>query len=161
MPDILLDLPIKALPGRVFETVSTPDGLDRWWTLRSTGEAEVGREYRLYLGPEHDWRARVTRCVVASEFELELIRADDAGTGTRIGFELEPRDASTWVRFRHRGAAHGPRRPALDEQRLDGVFGLAEVEGIGQRHRQSPCQDSGFRGARRGASPAREARPGG
>jgi uncharacterized protein YndB with AHSA1/START domain len=103
MPDILHDLPIAALPGRVFEAVSTPAGLDQWWTKRSSGEALEGREFRLYFGPEHDWRARVTRCVTGSEFELELVRAEDEWTGTRVGFQLEPRDASTWVRFYHRG----------------------------------------------------------
>ncbi len=103
MPDILHDLPIKALPGRVFEAISTPAGLDRWWTKRSAGEALEGRDFKLWFGPEHDWRARVTRCVTGSEFELELVRADDDWTGSRVGFELEPRDASTWVRFHHSG----------------------------------------------------------
>ncbi len=103
MPDILHDLPIKALPGRVFEAISTPAGLDRWWTKRSAGEALEGRRYKLWFGPEHDWRALVTRSVGDSEFELELVRADDDWTGTRVGFELEARDASTWVRFHHTG----------------------------------------------------------
>ena len=103
MPDILLDLPIKALRSRVFTAVSTPAGLDRWWTKRSAGEALEGREFMLYFGPEYDWRARVTRCVVDAEFELELVRADEEWVGTRVGFELESRDASTWVRFHHRG----------------------------------------------------------
>jgi uncharacterized protein YndB with AHSA1/START domain len=103
MPDILHDLPIRALPGRVFEAVSTPAGLDRWWTKRSSGEAIEGREFRLYFGPAHDWRARVTRCIAGSELELELVRADPEWTGTRVGFALEPQDARTWLRFRHTG----------------------------------------------------------
>jgi uncharacterized protein YndB with AHSA1/START domain len=103
MADILLDFPIRALPARVFEAVSTPAGLDRWWTKRSAGEALTGRKYKLWFGPDHDWRAEVTRCVPVSEFELQLVRADDDWVGTRVGFQLEARDASTWVRFRHTG----------------------------------------------------------
>jgi uncharacterized protein YndB with AHSA1/START domain len=103
MPDILHDLPIKALPGRVFEAVSTPAGLDRWWTKRSSGEALEGSRFRLHFGSEYDWRARVTRCVAGSVFELEFERADVDWRGTQVGFELEPRDASTWLRFHHRG----------------------------------------------------------
>lgn len=34
MPDIVLDFPIRAARERVFQAVSNPDGLDRWWTER-------------------------------------------------------------------------------------------------------------------------------
>jgi hypothetical protein len=37
MPDILHDLPIKAARERVFQAVSTCEGLDCWWTKRSSG----------------------------------------------------------------------------------------------------------------------------
>ena len=38
VPDILHDFPIKAPLDRVFQAVSTPEGLDRWWTKRSEGK---------------------------------------------------------------------------------------------------------------------------
>ena len=76
MPDILLDLPINAPPAAVFAAVSTPEGLDEWWTLESAGIDEPGAEYRLGFGPGYDWRARVTRCEPPNEFELEFTGAD-------------------------------------------------------------------------------------
>ena len=45
----------------------------------------------------------MARSVTSSAFELELVRADDDWTGTRVGFELEARDATTWLRFHHSG----------------------------------------------------------
>ena len=103
MADILQDLPIKALIDRVFDAVSTPEGLDAWWTLRSKGRPRQGEEYVLWFGPEYDWRARVTRSTPTSEFELEVIRADNDWTGTRVGFRMQSRDGGTWLQFSHTG----------------------------------------------------------
>ena len=103
MADILQDFPVKATQAQVFEVVSTPSGLDRWWTKRSAGEPVEGSEYQLWFGPQFDWRARVTRSVPGVEFELEMIVADNDWLRTRVGFRLETREAATWVQFRHTG----------------------------------------------------------
>ncbi|HSC29614.1 MAG TPA: SRPBCC domain-containing protein [Vicinamibacterales bacterium] len=103
MPDILHDFPIKAPVDRVFRAVSTPEGLATWWTKRSAGQPDEGAEYELWFGPDYDWRAKVTRCVADSEFELEMTRAGTDWTGTRVNLRLEPRGAGTWVRFSHTG----------------------------------------------------------
>ena len=103
MADIFHELPIHAPADRVFRAVSTPEGLDSWWTERSAGIPREGAEYELWFGPDYDWRARVTRCVPDSEFELELVHADDDWLGTRVGLELEPRGPITWLRFHHTG----------------------------------------------------------
>jgi len=97
MADILHDLPIKAPIDRVFDAVSTPEGLDAWWTDRSSGTPGMGEEYVLWFGPEYDWRARVSRIAPPTDFELEMTRADDDWTGTHVGFRLQPRDGATWL----------------------------------------------------------------
>ena len=103
MPDILQDLPIEAPIDRVFEAVSTPAGLDAWWTHRSSGRPQVGEEYELEFGAEYDWRAKVTRSSAPSEFELELTRADADWIGTRVTFRLRARGDGTWLEFAHAG----------------------------------------------------------
>ncbi len=45
MPDIFHDFPVKVYPDRVFEAISTPRGLDAWWTKKSSGRHE------LWFGP--------------------------------------------------------------------------------------------------------------
>jgi uncharacterized protein YndB with AHSA1/START domain len=101
--DILLDFPINAARRRVFDAVSTPTGLDAWWTAQAAGTPRTGAVYELGFGPGYDWRARVTRCDPESDFELELVQADDDWTGTRVSFHLEARGETTWVQFRHTG----------------------------------------------------------
>ena len=73
MADILHDLPIKAPIDRVFDAVSTPEGLDAWWTDRSSGTPGKGEAYVLWFGPEFDWRARVTR--IAPPHDCDISRS--------------------------------------------------------------------------------------
>ena len=103
MPDILQDFPIAAPPARVYEAVSTPAILDEWWTIRSSGHAELGGSYTLDFGPGYLWTAQVARAEPGTAFELRLTSADADWTGTTVGFELEPNGNGTQVRFHHRG----------------------------------------------------------
>jgi uncharacterized protein YndB with AHSA1/START domain len=103
MADILHDFPIAVAPTRVFEGISSPEGLDRWWTARSSGSPIEGTEYQLWFGPEYDWRAVVTRARPGSGFELRITRAADDWMDTRIGFELAVIPTGTQVRFHHTG----------------------------------------------------------
>ena len=109
MPDILQDFPIRAPADRVFRAMSTPDGLDTWWTKTSAGVPALGAEYELGFGPGYDWQARVTRCTPGAEFELEMTRADQDWMGTRVGVRLHEDSGTTHVRFHHTGW------PALNE----------------------------------------------
>jgi uncharacterized protein YndB with AHSA1/START domain len=103
VPDIVHDFPIDAPINEVFDAVSTPSGLDQWWTKTSAGEPAEGAEYELGFGPGYDWRARVTRCTPRTDFEVEMIDADDDWKGSRVGIHLEERAGKTWVQFWHKG----------------------------------------------------------
>ena len=110
MPDVLHDFVIDASPEKVYEMVSTPGGLDRWWTKRAGGNPAKGEEYVLWFGPEYDWRARVAEAFPGKSFELEITRADDDWMGTRVRFELQGREGGTRVRFLHTGWAEASER---------------------------------------------------
>ena len=103
MADIFHHFPIAAPQQKVFEAVSTPKGLDVWWTKRSSGEPGEGAEYKLSFGPGNDWQAVVSRCVPDTEFELELTSAQEDWQGTRVGFQLDEKEGVTEVQFHHLG----------------------------------------------------------
>jgi uncharacterized protein YndB with AHSA1/START domain len=44
MADIFHDFPINVPVDRVFSAVTTPEGLDTWWTQRSAGRPEDDTE---------------------------------------------------------------------------------------------------------------------
>ncbi len=103
MADILQDLYLAVPPARVFAGVTQPALLDQWWTLRSSGRPEVGTSYALDFGPDHAWRAEVTRAVPAESFELRMTRADRDWMGTLVGFAMAPSLSGTQLRFHHSG----------------------------------------------------------
>lgn len=103
MPDIFHDFTIAAKRGAVFEAITTPRGLDEWSTKTSSGEPRAGAIYELGFGPGFDWRARVTDVVPNETFELQVIKADDDWTDTRVRFDLGPGSGVTPVHFRHVG----------------------------------------------------------
>lgn len=103
MADIYHDFPVRAPLERVYAAVTTPGGLDQWWTKRSAGAPVEGTEYELWFGPEFDWRGRVTRASAPSEFELEITEAHPDWIGTRVGFHLARTADATQVRFYHTG----------------------------------------------------------
>lgn len=103
MPEILLDFPIDASRELVFRAVSTPEGLDRWWTKDASGIPSEGAYYELGFGPEYQWRARVRKYLPNVAVEFEMVVSDSDWAGTRLGFSLDDRQGMTWVRFYHQG----------------------------------------------------------
>jgi hypothetical protein len=87
----------------VFQSISTPAGLDAWLTKRSAGKPVEGAEYELWFGPEYDWRAVVSRCVPDTEFEFRITGAQEDWLETRVRFLLDEKDGVTHVRFQHTG----------------------------------------------------------
>ena len=100
MADIYQDFLIHAPASKVFHGISTPEGLDTWWTQRSS---KSGDEFDLFFGPTYNWRAKVSRSVPDREFEIELTQADADWTGTRMGFVLTENNGDTQARFHHTG----------------------------------------------------------
>ncbi|HLF20266.1 MAG TPA: SRPBCC domain-containing protein [Bacteroidota bacterium] len=103
MPAIFHDFPIKASASSVFRAISSPQGLDAWWTKRSSGQPEKGIEYKLWFGPEYDWRAMVSTCTLNKEFEFQMTSADKDWKETRVGFVLDENAGIVRVRFCHAG----------------------------------------------------------
>lgn len=97
MPNILHRVGIAAEPVRVFEALTTVEGIRGWWISETSGEATEGGQFRFgrscldvihadpslvtwrYSGPAEDW------------------------VGTEIKFRLEWRDGQTFVLFSHEG----------------------------------------------------------
>jgi uncharacterized protein YndB with AHSA1/START domain len=102
MPSILHDFFINAPAKKVFACISSPNGLDQWWTKHSSAEQVLGGVYELWFGPEYDWRGKVTKLNPNTDFELEIFNADKDWNGTLVGFHLEEKDGAAIIRFYHK-----------------------------------------------------------
>jgi uncharacterized protein YndB with AHSA1/START domain len=101
MADIFHNLPITGSRGRVFQAISTAQGLDSWWTKTCEALPAQGAEYKLGFGEGYNWRATVTRWAPDTEFELRLTEADEDWRGTLLGFRLSENSGVTKVDFHH------------------------------------------------------------
>jgi uncharacterized protein YndB with AHSA1/START domain len=106
MHDILHDFPVSAPIAQVFDAVSTPAGLDQWWTLESAGQPREGTIFELDFGPRYLWKAMVTHSDPPALFELKLEDSTPDWLGTHVRFELSDSGGKqTGVRFSHTGWA--------------------------------------------------------
>jgi uncharacterized protein YndB with AHSA1/START domain len=103
MSNIFHCFPVNASPDKVFEAISTPGGLDNWWTRRSEAEPKLEGNYVLDFGPPYIWNAVVTKYTESIVFELQFWDADPDWTGTKVGFSLVPKDGKSEVNFYHTG----------------------------------------------------------
>lgn len=103
MADIFHTFIIKATPGKIFENITTAEGLDKWWTKSSKGTSEIGALYTLHFGSEYNWQAIVTKLIEDNEFELQITHAYDDWMNTKVGFILKPVNEVTSVEFYHTG----------------------------------------------------------
>lgn len=103
MADLYHYFPIQAPPEKVFEAVSTPQGLDRWWSKFTKGIPALNETYEFNFGPEYNWEAVVTKYAHASEFELQFGNSDPDWVGSKVGFRLIQQKEGTDVQFYHTG----------------------------------------------------------
>jgi uncharacterized protein YndB with AHSA1/START domain len=107
MPDILHLLPIEAAPPKVFEALSTAEGVRSWWTRDADLGTRVGDqgEFRFpEYGPHAVTRVRIEALDAPSRVEWACASSFHAEWhGTKISFALKPRDGGTSLFFAHRG----------------------------------------------------------
>ncbi|HRX21343.1 MAG TPA: SRPBCC domain-containing protein [Syntrophomonadaceae bacterium] len=103
MAGIYHNFPIRASINNVFEAISTPEGLDRWWTKSSSGVCAEGQLFQFDFGPDYQWSAMVSEYIPNEVVEWTMQEADQDWTGTKVGFRLKQNDQVTEVRFYHNG----------------------------------------------------------
>ena len=99
MADIFHNLQINSSVEKVFNAISTPDGLNEWWTAKASGIPKLDSEYVLWFGPEYDWRADVSKFEPLTMFELHIRNNDVDWNNSTVGFELTPVNGKVNVQF--------------------------------------------------------------
>lgn len=103
MADIFHYFHINVPPGKVFESISTADGLDKWWSKKSSGKPAPGETFQFHFGPEYNWTAVVSKFIPDRAFELIMTNADQDWVGSTVGFRLADKNSATEVQFYHTG----------------------------------------------------------
>jgi uncharacterized protein YndB with AHSA1/START domain len=94
MPDILHRVGIKVTPKRVFEAISTIDGLSHWWIVGTKGTPKKGGITDFGFA-----KMRVAESKPNKVVKWKCVTGD--WVGTDLTFELEAKKAETFVLFTH------------------------------------------------------------
>lgn len=101
MASIFHYFPINVPIEKVFEAISTPEGLDKWWAKKTTGNADLGGKFFIHFEPNYDWTAVITKFDPYEEFELTMQTSDEDWEGSKVGFRLTSKKNLTEVQFYH------------------------------------------------------------
>src|SRR5271165_783541 len=106
MPDILHRITIKSPPGRVYEALSTAEGVRNWWTRETVLDtAEGGFGEFSFCGGKNVKRVRIEKLSPGAEAVWKVVAssAQPYWEGTVISFQLRAEDGVTVLNFSHRG----------------------------------------------------------
>jgi uncharacterized protein YndB with AHSA1/START domain len=96
MPDILHRIGIKTTPEKVFEALSTVNGLSHWWISDTAGDA---KQDGVILFGFSDMK--VTELKPNKLVKWKCIRGPKEWVDTDLTFQLVPKDDQTFVLFTH------------------------------------------------------------
>ena len=91
---------IDAPKHKVYEAISTIEGLRNWWTVQTTGDADPGGVIAFRFG-QVGMDFKVTSVKEDQEVHWECVAGFDDWIGTTITFKLDENEGKTRVRFTH------------------------------------------------------------
>jgi uncharacterized protein YndB with AHSA1/START domain len=90
-------LEVSAPPARVYEALTTADGLAGWWTTRVS--ADSAGVISFTFGGDFNPDMRVTGAIESESVDWEYAGGHEPWEGSTFRFTLTPEDEHTTVRF--------------------------------------------------------------
>lgn len=104
MADILLMVPVEAMPEEVFRALSEPEGLRGWWTTAVEGNGEVGETLIFrFEGGQVEMRMGVAEKEAPTSLEWTVEEpSPPEWEGTKVTWDLHGEGGQTQLSFAHR-----------------------------------------------------------
>lgn len=93
---------IKATPEKIFEAITTQEGLERWWAKQTSAKPEVGFVNVFTFGDSRN-EMKISKLIPHQKVEWKCITSIEEWVGTDISFDLEEKEGRTILRFGHSG----------------------------------------------------------
>jgi len=88
---------------KVFNAISTIEGLSNWWTVDTVGEASLNGEIQFNFGTFIGPKMKVVEIVPNEKVVWECIESEHGWVGNKLTLALDENDGKTRVRFTHIG----------------------------------------------------------
>ena len=96
---LLIEAPVE----KVYQALTTQEGLAGWWTPDTLAKPEVGSILRFAFGPDYFKEMKVEELKPYSKVKWLCIKAYEEWVGTTLTFELEPHRKGCILFFHHDG----------------------------------------------------------
>ncbi|HKO82269.1 MAG TPA: SRPBCC domain-containing protein [Chitinophagaceae bacterium] len=103
MKSIYHRLVVEAPPEKVYEALTTQQGLSGWWTPETKAKPEVGSIARFEFGQGYFKEMKIEELKPFSSVRWVCLKGYEDWIGTTIHFELQPHDKGTALSFHHDG----------------------------------------------------------
>ena len=103
MVDILHRVGATAAPAKVYEALTTRDGLAAWWTTDTKGDGAVGETFEFRFGEAGVFDMKVLDKRPGERVEWEVVEGPEEWIGTHVRFDLKQEGDYTIVLFGHEG----------------------------------------------------------
>src|SRR6185369_13656439 len=104
MATIRHQLLIRADQDKIFEALTTQEGLSNWWTRTCTCKPEVGFENEFRFGEQFLNRMKILDLQKDKRVEWECVEGADEWIGTHVIFDIEEKpDGKIFLNFQHAG----------------------------------------------------------
>lgn len=94
---LLIEAPVE----KVYEALTTQEGLAGWWTPETIAKPEVGSISRFTFGPDYFKEMKVEELKPYNKVKWLCLKAYEEWIGTTITFELEPHHRGASLFFHH------------------------------------------------------------
>ncbi len=103
MKSIYHRLVIEAPAEKVYEAITTQQGLAGWWTPETKAAPKVGNVNRFEFGNSYHKEIKVEELKPSQLVKWVCIKGYEDWVGTTITFELQPNKEGTVLLFHHDG----------------------------------------------------------
>lgn len=102
MPEIRHNVIIKTTPEKVYEAITTQEGLANWWAKQTIAKPEVGFVNIFTFGTFRN-EMKVIILNLNKKVEWKCINSIEEWIDTNISFDLEEKEGHTLLRFTQSG----------------------------------------------------------
>ena len=89
--------------SEIYDALTQAEGLKNWWSKATDVEEKVGAVIKFWFPNNFRFEMKILSLEKDKVVEWECIHGDDQWLGTKIRFELHPKDDSTDIKFYHTG----------------------------------------------------------
>lgn len=101
MPDIMQKITINADKGKVYNALSSVEGLSGWWTRTTSGKSSPGETLEFRFN-QHAIHMRVKDLQADKSVAWDVAEQEGEWAGTRLTFDLSEEKGRTTLIFGHR-----------------------------------------------------------